>query len=196
MHPPKVDVPGMEINLSGKPVIGKGASNLVMIEFSDYQCPYWGQYARETFPKIKELYVDSNKIDYATIDMPLPMHKLAAKAAEAVHCAEDQGKLWEMHNQLMAKQDMLDNLSSYAASLKLDLPEHWECLNTNKYARKITAEIEIATKPGINGVPGFIIAQRDPRNPSKAKGISTIRGAMPLQIFQKEIDQALANMPK
>jgi protein-disulfide isomerase len=128
--------------------------------------------------------------------VPLPIHKQAPKAAEAAHCAEDQGKFWEMHGRLMAKQDMLDKLSSYAASLNLDLPKYEECLNTNKYAKKIIAEVDMATKLGIAGVPGFIIAKRDPLNPLKAKGISAIRGAMPLQMFQKEIDQAIANMLK
>ena len=122
-RPQEVDIHGMEIDLLGKPVIGKGTSNLVMIEFSDYQCPYCGQYARETFPKIRELYVNANKMDYVMADMPLPIHKLAPKAAEAVHCAEDQGKLWEMHEQMMAKQDMLDRPSFYAANLNLSLPE-------------------------------------------------------------------------
>jgi protein-disulfide isomerase len=186
----------MEIDLSGKPAIGKGSSNLVMIEFSDYQCPYCGQYARETFPKIKDLYVNSNKMDYVMVDMPLPIHKLAPKAAEAVRCAEDQGKLWEMHEQLMAKQDMLDKPSFYAANLNLSLPKFEECLNSGKYTGKIKADIEMAIKLGMTAVPGFILAARDSQNPSKVKGIIALRGAMPLEMFQKEIDQALANLPK
>jgi len=196
MRPQEVDIRGMEIDLSGKPVIGKSASHLVMIEFSDYQCPFCGQYARETFPKIKELYVNTNKMDYAMIDMPLPIHNLASKAAEAVHCGEDQGKFWEMHEQMMVKQDMLDKLSSYATNLSLSLPQYEECLNSGKHAKRVAAEVEMAAKFGITAVPGFILAARDPQNPSKAKGIIALRGAMPLEMFQKEIDQALANMPK
>jgi protein-disulfide isomerase len=192
MRPPEVDIRGMEIDLSGKPLIGKSSSNLVMIEFSDYQCPFCGQYARETFPKIKELYIDSNKMDYAIADMPLPIHKSASKAAEAVHCAEDQGKFWEMHQQLMAKQDMLDKPSFYAANLNLSLPQYEECLNSGKHAAEIRADIEMAAKLGITAVPGFILAAKDPKNPLKAKGIIALRGAMPLEMFRKEIDQALA----
>jgi protein-disulfide isomerase len=195
-RPPEINVRGLDIDLAGKTVIGKNATNLVMIEFSDYQCPFCGRYAKETFPKIRELYVDSNKMDYVFVDVPLPIHKQAPKAAEAAHCAEDQGKFWEMHNQLMSKQDALDNLSSYAAFLNLDLPKYEDCLKTNKYAPRVSSEIAMAAKLGMTGVPGFILAARDPQNPLKAKGLSAIRGAMPLQMFQKEIDQALANMPK
>jgi protein-disulfide isomerase len=196
MRPAEVDIRGMEIDLLGKPVIGKGSSNLVMIEFSDYQCPYCGQYARETFPKIRELYVNGNKMDYVMVDMPLPSHKLAPKAAEAVRRADEQGKFWEMHEQLMAKQDMLDKPSFYAANLNLSLPKFEECLNSGKYAGKIKSDIEMAGKLGMKAVPGFILAARDPQNPSKAKGIIALRGAMPLEMFQKEIDQALACISK
>jgi protein-disulfide isomerase len=195
-RPPEINVRDMEIDLNGTPIIGKGFTGLVMIEFSDYQCPFCGRYARETFPKIKELYVDNKKIDYAIVDAPIPDHKQAPKAAEAAHCAEDQGKFWEIHDQLMAKQEQLDKLSSYATTLNLDLPKYEECLNTNKYAKKVSAEVEMAAKLGINGVPGFILAKRDPANPSKAKGISAIRGAMPLEMFQKELDQAIASILK
>jgi protein-disulfide isomerase len=142
------------------------------------------------------LYVNTNKMDYAIADMPLPIHKSASKAAEAAHCAEDQGKLWETHKQLMAKQDLLDKLSSYAAALNLDLLKYEECLNSGKHAKRVAAEVEMAAKLGITAVPGFILAAKDPQNPSKVKGILSLRGAMPLEMFQKEIDRALANMIK
>jgi hypothetical protein len=57
-------------------------------------------------------------------------------------------------------------------------------------------DIEMAAKLGMTVVPGFILTAKDPRNPSKANCIIALRGAMPLERFQKEIDQAIANMPK
>jgi protein-disulfide isomerase len=58
-----------------------------------------------------------------------------------------------------------------------------ECLNANKYAKNISAEIELATKLGINGVPGFILAAKAPPDPSKVMGIISLRGALPLEMF-------------
>ena len=196
VRPPGIDVRGMEIDLRGKPLIGRSKTNLLMIEISDYQCSYCGRYARETYPEIKKLYVDGNNMDYAVFDLPLPSHNQALKAAQASHCAEDQGKFWEMHTQLMAKQDMLDNLSSYAVSLNLDLPKFQECLSSNKHSNEIAMDVATASRLGITGVPGFVLAARDPQNPSKVKGIRAIRGAVPLSTFRMEIDQALKNLPK
>jgi len=195
--PPEINVRGMEIDLKGIPGISKSTAKLVMIEFTDYQCPYCGSYSRETFPQIKKLYVDSGIIDYYAFDLPLPGHQFASKAAEASHCAEEQGKYWEMHSQLMANQASLDKLSSYAAALNLDISKYEECLNSSKYSKSIAGDLAVAGKLGITSVPGFILAARDPKNPAIVKGISVVRGgAMPFIVFQKEIDQALANLAK
>jgi len=141
-----------------------------------------------------EQYVDKGIIRYAVLDLPLPMHKMAQKAAEASHCASDQGKFWEIHMLMMTKQESIEDLSSYAATLNLDVPRFEECLKTNKYQEQISKESALAQKLGIRGVPGFIIASTDPQNPAKATGISYIPGAVPFAMFQKEIDQALAGL--
>jgi protein-disulfide isomerase len=194
--PPEKDIRGIEFELTSYPLRGSQSARLVMVDFTDYQCPYCGRYARDTLPKIIQQYVDSGKLRYAILDLPLSSHPKAPKAAEASHCAGDQEKFWEMHDQMMAKQELLDNLSSYATSLNLDISKFEECLKTNKYAADIRKAIPIATKLGIRAVPCFILAESDPKNPLKVRAIATIRGAMPLGDFQAEIDKALANLPK
>jgi hypothetical protein len=88
------------------------------------------------------------------------IHNLASKAAEAVHCGEDQGKFWEMHEQLMAKQDMLDKPSFYAANLSLSLPKFEECLNSGKHAGEIKADFEMAAKLGMTRFQDLYWRQR------------------------------------
>ncbi len=56
------------------------------------------------------------------LDMPLEaIHKQAFKAAEATHCAKDQGKFWEMHDRLFANQRKLEPWSAHAEALGLDV---------------------------------------------------------------------------
>ena len=135
--------------------------------------------------------IDKGKIRYTTIDQPLPIHPEAAKAAEASHCAEDQGKFWEIHEEMMAKQDNMKDLSSYAKTLALNIGQFEDCLNSGKYRDTVRKDIELANKLGVNGVPGFIIGTVDKNDPRKVTGISMIRGAMPFGNFQQEIDLAL-----
>ena len=181
----------VEFEIGDNPVKGSASAKFILVEFTDYECPFCGRYVRETFPQILNQYIEKGSIKYAVIDLPLPMHSKAAKAAEASHCAEDQGKFWEIHELMMAKQESLGELSSYAADLNLDVQKFDECVGAGKYANAVNRGIALAQKLGINAVPGFIIGRVDPSNPGKATGISMIQGAMPFASFQMELDAAL-----
>lgn len=136
--------------------------------------------------------MDSGKLRYALLDMPLGIHKLAFKAAEATHCSKEQGKFWEIHKGMMSDQSQLGELDSYAESINLDLAQFESCLETNKYADDVRKDIAVARNLGITGTPSFVLARTDPQNPGKVKGISLLRGAQPFASFKRAIDQALA----
>jgi protein-disulfide isomerase len=195
MPPPSVDVKGVEFAIGDNPVIGSDSAKLIMLEFTDYQCPFCGRYSRETFPSIKEHYIDLGIIRYVVIDQPLPIHPDALKAAEAARCAGDQGKFWEMHEVMMLNQDGLKDLSSYAFALKLDVLQFDACLSSAKYVDSVRKDIELAVDLGMTGVPGFIIGTVDAGDPRKIRGISSMRGALPFLAFQQEISSALDNVP-
>ena len=122
------------------------------------------------------------------------MHRLATKAAEASHCAGEQGKFWEMREQMMLKQEGLDKLASYVAPVGLDAARFEDCLKTNKYSEGIAKDKALAALMHITGVPILILAKTDPDNPLKFKCISFIGGAQPFRSFQKEIDKALGEL--
>src|SRR5665647_213785 len=98
-------------------VLGKSDAPLTMVEFTDYQCPFCGRFEATTFPEIKKNYIDTGKLRLIMRDMPLEgLHPFAMKAAQAVHCAGDQGKFWEMKDLLFKNQNKLDadSLNGYA----------------------------------------------------------------------------------
>ena len=192
--PPQENIIGTEFDIGENPVIGSETSKIIMTEFTDYQCPFCGRYARETFPKIKEQYIDKGAIRYTVIDQPLiQMHPEAAKGAEAAHCAKDQGKFWEMHEEIMSRQEDLNDLSSYAKSLSLNIEEFDNCLKTEKYKETVIKNMELANKLEIVGVPSFIIGTVDENDSRKVKSIFIIRGAIPLDAFQRGLDSVLNN---
>ena len=59
-------------------------------------------FTRETFPQIARDYIISGKVKFIYRD--LINHPHALPAARAAHCAGDQGKFWEMHENLIANQ--------------------------------------------------------------------------------------------
>jgi len=83
---------------------GNKDAKVIIVEFSDFQCPYCSRYAIETYPQIIQNYGD--KVRYLFHDYPLPFHGNAQKASEVAHCAGEQGKYWEMHDLLFQNQSV------------------------------------------------------------------------------------------
>jgi protein-disulfide isomerase len=121
------------------------------------------------------------------------MHQNADRAAQAAHCAADQGRFWEIHKLMMSQQDSLDDPSFFARALDLNISEFEDCLVTEVYRERVQNNVALARSLGITGVPGFIIGVIDPQKPGSVKGISSIRGAQSFSNFQKEIESARSN---
>ena len=126
------NIKDVEFEIGGNPVLGSGNAKLIMVEFTDYECPFCGRYVRDTFPQILKEYIDKDIVRYTVVDQPLAIHPKAEKAAQAAHCTSDQGKYWEIHKLMMAQQDSLDDLSFYAKSLDMNIAEFEDCLKTEK----------------------------------------------------------------
>ncbi len=141
--------------------------------------------------------MDTGKIRYVLLDMPLEsIHKLAFKAAEATHCAEDQGKFWEMHHRLFEQQKALEPWKAHAEALGLDVPRFEECMTAGRHAPAIRKDMAEAQKAGVTGTPAFLIAVTDPADKTKVKGLTTLKGAQPYDRFKVELEQALAGPGK
>jgi protein-disulfide isomerase len=86
-----------EVRLALQPdelALGRAGAPLTMVEFTDYQCPYCRRFQAEVWPQLKREYIDTGKLRYIARDLPLQFHASAAPAAEAAHCAGEQGKFW------------------------------------------------------------------------------------------------------
>ncbi len=130
------------------------------------------------------------------MDMPLPIHKNAFRASVATHCAEDQGKFWEMHDRLFDNQQAIEPLKGHAEALGLDVVAFESCMASEKHAEAVRKDMAQAQKAGATGTPSFVLGRTDPADPSKVKGISFIRGAQQFAAFKTEIEKALAETEK
>jgi protein-disulfide isomerase len=170
--------PRQQVEATG-PSRGPAAAPITIVEFSDFECPYCGR-AEETVSEVLRVYGDKVRLVYR--DLPLPNHRYAPKAAEAAHCAGDQGKYWEMHAKLFANQRNLDvpALKGYAKDLKLDQAKFDKCLDSGQFAALVAANTKAGNEAGISGTPAFFV-----------NGI-LISGAQPFDAFKEVIDAELA----
>jgi len=149
-----------------------------------------------TAPQIDKEYIQTGKVKHVFLDMPLEsIHKNALKAAEAAGCADEQGKFWEMHDRLFANQKTLDQWTTHAEAVGLDMAKFEDCMNNGRRAAKIRADMAEAKKAGLTGTPSFLLAYKDPKS-TKVKTVSRLVGAQPFAAFKAAIDKMLADQPQ
>jgi protein-disulfide isomerase len=176
--------------VKGDPSLGRADAPVVLVEFSDYQCPYCARHSLNTIPRIKKEYIDTGTVRYVFKDMPLAFHKNAGKAAEAAHCAGEKGKYWEMHDLLFKNQKKLsvDDLRGYGASLGLKKAAFKKCLDDGRYAEDVKSDLKVAQAAGIKGTPSFIVGKMQKDGMVAGR---VIRGAQPYEAFKAAIDEML-----
>lgn len=187
----------ISMSVDHSPTLGENDAKLTLIEFSDFQCPYCGRHATNTFPSLMDQYVETGKVKYVFFDFPLGNHKLAPKASEAAHCAGEQGKFWEMHDELFANQRALqpEQLPVYAQQIGVsDMESFQECLDADKYASHIEARMRDGAKLRVSGTPSFGLGYTEDDGKS-VRVVKLIRGAQPLPQFQAQIDELLETDP-
>jgi protein-disulfide isomerase len=187
-QPPRVVA---NVSTAGNPIKGKKDAPVTLVEFSDYQCPFCSRFFQTTLPTLTKEYIDTGKVRYAFRDFPLDqIHPNARKAAEAAHCAGDQGKYWEMHDLLFQNQRALeiDKLKAYASRLDLDSAAFATCVDTDKYKAKVQKNLEDGVEAGVRGTPSFFVGKTRPDGTIQGVMIS---GARPATDFRQEIDRHL-----
>jgi protein-disulfide isomerase len=125
---PEPALPTDPVSLDGAQVKGLKTAPVAVIEYSDFQCPYCGRFARDTFPAIDKAYI---AVLFAFRQFPLEsIHPHALPAAEAAECAATQGQFWKRHDLTFADQSHLDDaaIEARAKSGGLDGRQFHTCL--------------------------------------------------------------------
>ena len=193
--PPQAAPQEVLLSLDGAPFKGEKTAKVTMVEFSDYQCPFCARYFRDTLPQIEREYIRTGKVKYVLRDLPIQsIHPLAFKAAEATHCASEQGKYWEMHDRLFANPGALarKDLSGHAQALGLDVAAFDQCLDSGKHAARIRKDLAESQKAGVRGTPTFFLGLTEP-NSSQLKAVRVIRGAQPYDAIKEAVDSLLTS---
>ena len=182
------------VSIEGKPVMGSPDAPVTVVEFADYQCPFCLRFTKTTFPHLKRKYIDTGKVRWVALNLPLPFHKDARKAAQAAHCAGEQDKFWEMREILFLNPQRLnvESLPLHAAALSLDMAAFNECLQSNRHLAEIDQDAKDAKSVSLTGTPSFIIG----KTASDEISGQVVVGAQPVNVFDAAITRALQQAPK
>lgn len=173
------------------PVKGRPDAPVVIVEFSDFQCPFCARFFRDSLPRIQAEYIDKGLARMYYLHLPLPMHPQAVPAAIAAECAARQGKFWEMHDLIFQNQTMLadSDLKRYLEQTGLKASDYDACKNDSQILENIQNDLEKARETGFNGTPSFIIGLPLPDGRIVGKRVV---GAQPYVVFNSTIEKVLA----
>jgi protein-disulfide isomerase len=184
---------GRRISVGDDPALKEGSPTLVLVEISDFQCPFCGRAAREVIPKVEEKFVRTGKVELVFLDLPLQMHPYAYKAAEAAACAGDQKKFWAMHHRLFANQGDLsaERLPVYAREAGLDVAAFQACLASGRHGEEIHQDAKEARRLGIGSTPYYLIGRRIPGG-DEVEVLKGINGLPPYEYLETALNELLA----
>jgi protein-disulfide isomerase len=138
---------------------------ITIVEFGDYQCPGCGAFALQIKPQVEMTLVESGQAKFVYYDYPLiSIHANAFLAARASRCAGEQDRFWEYHETLFRNQARWAGASmptsafeDYAEEVGADAGDFRSCLNSDKYADVVTANLELGVRMGVTGTPTVLV---------------------------------------
>jgi len=146
------------VSADDDPFIGNPNAPVTMIMFSQYGCQFSRSFWQNTFPLLKQNYIDTGKVKFVYRDLPPadpPQLTLPSIAAE---CADEQGAFWQYNQKLISTVNIdKESLKTYAAELGLNIAQFNQCLDSQKSLAEVSKDVQDALSYGVTGTPTFFI---------------------------------------
>jgi protein-disulfide isomerase len=166
---------------------GSATAPVVIVDFSDFGCPYCGKHAQETLPALEQEFIATGKVFYKYVPFVMGMFPNGDLAARAAECAADQGKFWPMHDRLYAAQRDWKRsrapaplFHGYATELGLDGARFAACHADARTEGRTQQANDRARRLGVRATPTFFVNGE------------SVEGALPLDVFQRVLREMTA----
>jgi protein-disulfide isomerase len=144
---------------------GGADAPVTVFELSDFGCPYCRLFANETLPHLEREYIDTGKIRFIFINLPLAsLHPNAPAAHEFAMCAARQDRFWPVHDLLFQHQDRWNRSEApgpifmeLADSVALDREALTSCLANREVRPVVLADLQQAQRGRITQTPTFVV---------------------------------------
>ena len=141
----------------GRAYLGASSPKVVIYEYSDFECPFCSR----AVPVVEEIARShANEVQLQFVNFPLTdIHPRAMASAVAGVCADGQGKFWQMHDEMFANQNALEDadLKKYAQEIGLDMANFTACIGSQEAAGKVQKDIGAGRALGVQGTPSFAV---------------------------------------
>jgi len=178
--------------IEGFKTMGDKSAKIVIMEFTDFECPFCRKFHSETLPLIQAEYIDTGKVRWITRAFPLPFHLAALPAAKSLYCVGKFGtdkQYWDFYNKLFLS-DKINPSTPFeiAEQIGLNREKIAQCVSSSSAQDFIKKENSNATIYGVAGTPTFFIGIDNGAGSIKAVKLV---GAQPIGKFREKIDSLL-----
>ncbi len=186
-------------------ILGNPNAPIVIIEYSDYDCPYCRIF-HDTMKKVIDTYGKDGDVAWVYRHFPIAqLHPTASKISEAAYCVTELGgndAFWKFTDALNESRKVtydangrltgveptdMKRLPEFAVGAGVDKSKYELCFNSNKYTDKVAADVQAAVKAGAGGTPYSVIVVGDQQEPIEG-------GAVPFEVLKGLIDSVIAQL--
>ena len=171
--------------------VGEEGAPVTIIVFGDYLCTHCAEFSIRHRPLVEQAYVTTGQARLLFYDFPLNPEQGTFLAARAARCAGDQGQYWPYHDTLYRNQrnfamapNQLGWLEDIGDQLGLDAQEFRGCLNSDRHAEAVTANLELARALGLPGTPAVMVGS--------GQGMSRRLGSYAYEAIRDAVESILA----
>ena len=166
---------------------GDPAAPVVLIDLSDFGCPYCAEFSLDVYPTIEREYVKTGKVLFKYIPFIAGTFPHSLEATRAAECAADQGQFWEMLDRIYATQaewkrgSAVDaQMAALAGTTRVHPAAFATCYADRRTERRTAEATRLADDAlGVRVTPSFLVNGKP------------VQGALPLAEFRKQIETAL-----
>lgn len=185
---PEPPLPAEPLSLEGAALKGDPKAAVAIIGFSDFQCPFCRVFAHDTWPELQKQFVDTGQVQFAFRHLPLDSrHPQARRIGAGAECARQQGKFWEFHDALFARQQDLAqaNLVEIAFDVGMAESAFTTCVDGQAAADVVLADSTGASLLGVSGTPTFLVGRVQPDG--RVQVTQRLVGAQSVDVFGRAV---------
>jgi len=191
--PPNCNTSSPPTVLAQDHIEGDMNAPVTLIEYSDFQCPFCGNFARQILPELRTKYIDTGKVRLVFRHFPLStscntalstnLHPEACNAARAAECAADQNLFKQYHDELFLDDSRRTamstaNLKQYGTNVGVDQTTFDACVDGTSKANRVAADVASGIALGVTATPTVFVGAQKISGPTKAQLFAAIDQAL------------------
>jgi protein-disulfide isomerase len=182
--------PTMDLALLGYDY-GERAAPVRVLEMSDYGCSWCRKFHQETWPMIREKFVEPGKVEWKFLPFVVGMFRNSPSALRAAECVLEQDtdlfllvsdRIWTSQGDWKGSTQPDLFLRGLVEEVGADMARFDSCLSENRRGERIEAANALARRLGVRGTPTFFII-----------GYQPIQGALPAEDFENILNLVYAD---